>query len=401
MAIRELSDWSECNECGTCFIMCPSMKMGKGQAREEIARLRSGAPTRRVMSECLLCMRCNSNCPRGLRPYDLILKRMWERNVAAGRVSAIAPYFMTGTPGPALWSDVYATMSPAENEIIKSWGEAPPPGTKEVLFVGCNGRMFCGDIERSRALASLPKYGPADLCCGEMHYRAGDWDAYERVASDMLSRFETLGVERMVSYCASCQVFIEEMAPRALGRELPFEVVSIFDWLSDKVDAGELEFVRSLGDRQVLLQESCSSVELGRAHGEAMRRLYREAGAQIIEFASKGSKGLCCGAASAARRFSIFDIIAEQGRKFAEIKSTGTRTVAANCLGCYYTMDTIGLLHGVRMTYLVEDILYALGDEQSTRAASRSGVITRSILRRLPGRTGRLQGGTFGAIPGK
>jgi len=53
-----------------------------------------------------------------------------------------------------------------EKEILKKWSENPPQGSKDILWIGCLGKMICKSIENSQVLKDLPKFGPSDICCG-------------------------------------------------------------------------------------------------------------------------------------------------------------------------------------------------------------------------------------------
>src|SRR5659263_298908 len=148
MSYIDCCDGDECNRCGTCLIKCPVMKMKKDEARSEIALLLEGKPAPRVFSECTLCYACNAHCPSGLKPYELMLERIAERNSKRKSISAMVPYFLLGMPGNNFWSDVYGSFSAGEKRILEKWSE-PPAGSREVLYMGCGARLFCGDIENS------------------------------------------------------------------------------------------------------------------------------------------------------------------------------------------------------------------------------------------------------------
>ena len=89
MSYVDCCGWSECNQCGTCLIKCPVMRMKKDEASSEIGLLLEGKPAPRILAECTLCYGCNAHCPRGLKPYELILQRMCERNAGKKSVSPL------------------------------------------------------------------------------------------------------------------------------------------------------------------------------------------------------------------------------------------------------------------------------------------------------------------------
>ena len=188
MSYKDCCDWDKCTVCGECLVKCPVMEMDLEQAKDEFAKLLKGEVAPTVFKECTLCYSCNGYCPEGLRPYELILERITERQTSK---PAMMPYWFNGLPSPNMFQDIYGSLSFGEQEILRRWSEPPPP-SKEVMFVGCIGKTICHDIENSQVLKDLPKFGPADVCCGELAYRSGMWDTYSDMAERITGRFAAI-----------------------------------------------------------------------------------------------------------------------------------------------------------------------------------------------------------------
>ena len=231
MSYMNCSDWSKWTLCGQCLMQCPVLSMDEDQAKVEIQALIKGEDAPRVLSECTLCFDCNNFCPEGLRPHELILQRVLEQRKKP--VAAIIPYMCNGMTQPSFFPDLYNGLNQKETDILKKWSEIPSK-SKDLLWVGCIGRMSCIDLENSQTLQSLPKYGPPDLCCGELHYRFGSWEAFTKRTEDTLERFEQLDIERMVCYCGSCYNFLSVALPKVYGKKLPFKLISLYQWLAEK-----------------------------------------------------------------------------------------------------------------------------------------------------------------------
>lgn len=362
------------------------MHLGKDEARAEMQALLEGRNAPRVSSMCTLCLRCNNFCGKGLRPYELILDRVTRTRDRGGRWPALAPYMLNGMPGPNFFRDIYSAMSPEEREILERWSR-PPEDCEEALFVGCTGRMFCRDIDASKVLGSLAKFGPVDVCCGELHYRGGFWDAYSRTVERALEALEPLPVKRLVSYCESCTAFLRNVLPHVYGRELPFEVVSVYEWLLERIESGELRAVRPMG--RVAVHESCSCADLGPDFYDVMRKVLAAAGADVVDLEHRGPSGISCGAASVARRFKIRDVLREQRKKYCDVRLSGARDLTANCPGCYLTLSATNRLFRVRLHYTLEEVLKAFGDDITVPIAGRVNFVNKIIIKRLPGMLGR------------
>lgn len=382
MSYSDCCDWEKCTQCGTCLSKCPVMQMDKTGAREEMKRLLAGVKTARVLKECTLCLGCNQFCPEGLRPYELILQRVSEQPGRKKEVPALVPYFLQGAPGPNFFQDLYTGMKPPHREILKKWGEPPKPA-KEVLWIGCIGRNFAHDLENSRVLAGLPKFGPSHLCCGELHYRSGQWDAFMANTDRVVEALSLLKTDRLVCYCGSCTTYLSRIIPKVAGRSLPFEVISVYQWLLEKFEKGELT-VKNPIKFKAAVQESCYVSELGESFGETLRKIYRAAGGDFAELAHNRQCALSCGAASIARDFKVGGVIKRQAEKFAEIKAAGVSETALNCPGCYLTMAPHSWVRGVKLRYMPEELLRAFGDDITTPISGLMPRVFKAFAKRLP-----------------
>jgi Fe-S oxidoreductase len=327
-------------------------------------------------------MSCNGFCPEGLRPYELILQRVSEKADRQKSVPSLVPYFLQGVPGPNFFQDLYKGMKPSHKEILKKWGDVPKPA-KETLWIGCIGRNFAHDLENSRVLAELPKFSPSHLCCGELHYRSGQWDAFMANTERLVSALNLLKTDRLVCYCGSCTAYLSKFIPKVAGKELPFEVVSIYQWLLEKFEAGELD-VKNPMRFTAAIQESCYVTELGESFMDTLRKIYKAAGGDFVELAHNRQCALSCGAASIVRDFKVGGVIRQQADKFNEIKAAGVSETALNCPGCYLTMAPHSWIRGIKLRYMPEELLKAFGDEITTPISGMMPSVIKSFAKRLP-----------------
>ncbi len=379
MSYMDCCDWSECTRCGECLSRCPVIKMDKAAAGMAMDKLIAGEPVPEVFGNCTFCFNCNSYCPQGLRPHELILDRFMAQR---GGVPPMLQYLMNGQP-ISLFPDLYAQLKSDEQQILEQWSVAPGP-VREALFIGCVGRLNCYDIENSAVLKSLPKFAPSDLCCGELAYRLGTWQSYADTIEKTLRRFEELELERLVCYCGSCYNYFSNILPNVYGQTLPFEVVSLYEWLWEKVEVGELTCKAPL-NLQAAVHESCYVSELGEGFGATLRKLYGSVGLDCVELEHRGCDNLSCGAVSTLRSLNLpRTLLKEQNRKYREVSSSGTDNIALNCPGCFITMGFTSFAHGKQLHYMPEQILLAFGDHQERPLKSRLPLIVKTFMRRLP-----------------
>lgn len=381
MSYTQLSDWSKCTKCGDCLVKCPVMQMDRAEAIAEITRVLDTGYSARIFDECTFCFRCNQYCPEGLRPHELILEKFMAVRKKKGKISAVIPYLFNGME-TSMWKDIYSKLSAAELSILKKWSAIPPP-SKEILWIGCIGRMSCFDIENSSVLRELPKFGPPDLCCGELAYRMGSWKAYAETVEKTLKVFEKLKIERMVCYCGSCYSYFSNILKNVYGRELPFRLISLYEWLNEQRLAGKLQLKKNL-NMTTTLHESCYVSELGHGFARSLRDIYSSAGASIIELQHHGDTNLSCGAASVVKTLYLPSTMwKEQRKKYKEVKKTGYRDMAVNCPGCFITLSFTNKLAGIKLHYMPDELLAAYGDTLTKPLSSRIPLLIRVFMKRF------------------
>ncbi len=227
-------DDKACINCGICLQKCPVMKMDKAESKEEMKRLLNGEEPKRVFNECTFCYSCNTYCPEGLRPYNLIMERMVAKNQKTGTgIPKTLEYMMTGKNESGYFFDTYKAAPKEDQAILDKWTQIPGK-SKDVLFIGCVGRTFPQRLENSKALENLPKFGPRDACCGEIPHRFGDYKYFSELVERTYNKLEKLNTERLVCYCGSCSNYLGNIWPNYHGVKLPYEVISLYEWLWEK-----------------------------------------------------------------------------------------------------------------------------------------------------------------------
>jgi Fe-S oxidoreductase len=354
-----------CINCGECLQRCPVMKMGKEESKAEIERLLAGEETKRVLNECTFCYSCNSYCPHGLRPYNLIMERMIAGNRKSGAViPAYLDYMMTGKSESGYFFDLYKAAPKEDQAILDVWS-TPPAKAKDTLFIGCYGRTVCNQLEHSKTLASLPKFGPREACCGEIPHRFGDYQYFSELVERTRGMLESLDTERLVCYCGSCSNYLGNIWPNYHGVELPYPVISLYEWLWEKYSAGKLVIQREIS-KDVAISDSCYTSELGDSYYEAIRGLHKAAGMRTVELANNRANSLCCGFACGIRNgYDQAQVAIEAKKKLDQVLATQVGAVSVNCPGCWagITGAAQAANHELKVRFAINDILRAFGDD--------------------------------------
>ena len=372
-----------CKNCGLCLQKCPVMQMGKEEARAEHARLRNGESAERVLNECTFCYDCNQYCPHGLNPLALIMERTADNIKKSPKgVPEYLRYLFTGHGETSVFADLYQTLPEPEAAVLDKW-TVPPPKSEEVLFIGCIGREIPYGIEHSSVLASLPKYAPRDACCGELPFRMGDFEAFSQTVERTMSLLNNLQTDRLVCYCGSCSHTIKNLWREYLGATPGFEVISVWEWLSEKVGNGRFTVQRPI-EKTIVLSDSCYSSELGERFYEAVRSLHRSVGMDVIELANNRDNNLCCGMPSIIRNDFDLSLPAQvAAKKIEQVTQSGAPDLYCYCPGCYMQLGGHAKNIGVDTHYSLEEILWALGDEYPVALRERSKVQSKLFMQKL------------------
>jgi len=126
-------------------------------------------------------------------------------------------------------------------------------------------------------------------------------------------------------------------AANVIGRELPFEVLTISEYLGRQLKDGKLHLQPIAGDLKVTYHDPC---KIGRGGGvfEEPRTAVHALGLELVEMESHARTGYCCGGGGgqflvgrAERlRHRAFEI------KMHEADDTGAKTVVTACNSCRY-----------------------------------------------------------------
>jgi len=352
-----------CKNCGLCLQKCPVMRMDKHEAISEHTRLRNGDDTLRVLQECDFCYNCNTYCPHGLNPMALIMARISDRIKKSGKgIPEYLQYLFVGRGEPSVFEDLYKMLPEEEQSVLDRW-ETPPAKCKEVLFIGCIGREIPLEIEHSSVLKELPKYGPRIACCGELPFRLGDFNEFSRIAERTMTLLSKLQTDRLVCYCGSCTHSFMNIWRQYLGVTLPFEIVSVWEWLWDKVRNKELVARRTIA-KKIALSDSCYGSELGDPFFAAVRGLHEAAGFEVVELQNNRYDNHCCGMVSIVRNdFDFMQPLKAAQRKIGQVMESGAPGVACYCPGCLTRLAGPAKKAELESRYSLEDILWAFGDD--------------------------------------
>jgi len=140
--------------------------------------------------------------------------------------------------------------------------------------------------------------GEDEWCCASALIRTGQQhlnDVPRQAAIHNVEALKARGAKKVLFACAGCFRAAKIDWPRAYGKELPFEVVHITQFLAEQLDAGKLKWTGTF-DKTVTYHDPC---HLGRHVGvfeEPRKVLQSMPGVKLVEMTRNRDLQRCCGA---------------------------------------------------------------------------------------------------------
>lgn len=227
-------DEAKCDLCGDCLAKCPYMHLSAEAAVREFKKLLNKEKAD-WLKKCVTCFACNEYCPKGARPFDLIVSTM---EATGGYVDAEVVSFCR---------TLFTPKSPFEAPKLKDKGRVLSVCTIEpTLPAALAGPMFEG----------LPVVKGRHYFCNVVYLHMGNETIMRNGIQPLVNNYAALGAEEIVFMHDDCYALTASIAPR-YGIELPFRPVHIFEYLLDYLKAHKSD-IQPL-NKKVAYQRPCAS----------------------------------------------------------------------------------------------------------------------------------------------
>ena len=373
----------KCDYCGDCFHKCPVLQWPVDMARAEIRALVETGHSR-VLEQCTGCMACNSLCPTGANPHTLIVSRWQERYRREGippRGRLVLPYHK-----PNLYTVALERLPEDEKKLVREW-EANwrhPPEADTMLYAGCNALLQPFLLDTG-LFDGIPIFGSLDLCCGEPFYRMGCWDAVRTIAQRLEEKFRRMGFKQLIMPCLAGYHLFKHVYRDVFGVSFDFEVVSVLDWLLDRIECGQLHVHRL--DKTAVMHDSCWDKASGGHVFDQSRALLEALGVAVVEPAHTREVALCCGMCAPAARFRLGDAYRAAKQRLEELEAAPADMVVEYCGGCNWLFALAKRSPTVSCTtpiyHLLEVVQMATGETPKHRTDARAQSIASAMAGRL------------------
>lgn len=352
-----------CTLCGECLRNCPVQAVTNRpeiSPPEKIRMFREfikgteglksrlfgpGRPDRRLLEdftkalfECTTCGACGQNCTVGIftqRLWPMLRKEMVKKGLGPIGPQADMPEAVRTTGNPY--------KKPAEERYSPWFPEDVGVSAKADIayYAGCTGAyeaqpMVRGDVgvlgRIGEPFTMLP---PEDeVCCGFPLFITGQHEMLEDLTKRLVGAYKSRGVKVLVCSCPCCVNIMARDWPVFYGKELPFKIRHITQFVADSIRAGRVAIKKELKER-IIYHDPCY---LSRGAGiiEEPRAVLRSIpGVELLEFDLHGSNSRCCGAGGAARKVFHENAIAMARLTIDEAVEKKADKLILSCPACY------------------------------------------------------------------
>lgn len=237
------------------------------------------------------------------------------------------------------------------------------PGKAEILFfAGCtsavNKQLTKSLVASAKLLQSagveFATLGQDEPCCGSTLQRIGQTDAFEKMASENISRLESLGTKKIITPCPGCYVTLKKSAEKYRSK---VKVVHVSQEIARLVKEGKLDIKRS--PERMTYHDPCHLGRLGGVFDEP--RTIVDAIGTLVEMPNNRYESRCCGAGAGLQ--SAFPKLSRDlaAKRVAEAKSTGATTLVTSCPFCETQLRTVP---GIKVANLMELLLESIRENE-------------------------------------
>lgn len=363
----QLIELDACTQCGECLKYCPVQEVTgnlavsppeKIRMFREFIKATEGLKAKlfnpkdidrklleeftKAVYECTTCGACSQNCTVGIftqRLWPMLRKEMVRRGLGPVGTQAEMPGVIkkTGNPYNKPPEDRFKTWFPDDVKVYEKADIA--------YYAGCTGAyeaqpMVRGDIQVLNAIGEQFTMLPPEeeVCCGFPLFITGQHDMLEDLTRRLVGAYKAKGVKVLLCSCPCCVNIMARDWPVFYGKELPFKIRHITQFVADAIKHGRLHFKRGLKER-IIYHDPCY---LSRGVGvidEPRAVLRSMPGIGLLEFERHGLNSRCCGAGGAARKVFHENAVAIGRLTIDEAVDKGADRLVLSCPACYVKVN--------------------------------------------------------------
>lgn len=359
---------------------CPEMSLPLERAKAEKAKLNAGQISALVSRRCTGCFDCDFFCPNQAYPCETIVQTWFEESRRNG-ILARARYFLPVEP-KNFRAYVVERLPEDEKNLLRKWNDPSP--CAQFIYPGCN---VCAApyLTMTRLLPEIPVRGGLDWCCGEMLFRMGLFDLFEKQGKLMRDRFREMGAKKILMMCTAGTIIFSRILPERFGVKFDAEFQPLLKYLWQKMEAGEIKILNQL-NLTAAVQDSCYAKFFEPEYVELPRRFLEKIGVRVKEMPRAKERMVCCGIGagfSVKSGYHPLDLTRATIKRLREAQKAGADIICAYCAGCLQMLAVGAVAYpgAPGIYHLLELLQMAAGEKPERRLKSRARLLLKGVLK--------------------
>ncbi len=305
----------KCIKCEICMEkgVCPSFTIKENEVYSPLGRLNAlmqvlnDKITNNVevsLLTCNACARCTEICPLNIKIGELV---NFGRNIL----------YKKGLLPKENHKRIIDSIIHKGNAVVKNeyqryiykdqyYDKFFNNESDTLLFLGCISSFFYGDVIKS-SINILDSLGISfqlinhEGCCGIFLYDGGYFDKAKEVFIKNKIRFESIGINKIITLCPSCFKCFKQYYPRILG-DFNIEVFHFVEAVIKELENGKSLSFSKAGS--FVLHEPCKLTRFLNIIEEP-RIMLNAMKINFSELDENRRMSLCCGAGSGVRAYDM------------------------------------------------------------------------------------------------
>ncbi len=381
---RQIVEIDACTQCGECLKHCPVQDVTGNPTVSPPEKIRmfrqfirasdglkatlfgSGTINRtlledftRAVFECTTCGACGQNCPVGIftqRLWPMLRKEMVKRGLGPIGIQTNMPKAIKNSGNP---------YDKSPEERFRSWfpENVKVAGRADIAYyAGCTGAyeaqpMVRGDVLVLNAIGEPFTMLPPEeeVCCGFPLFITGQHEMLGELTKKLVEAYKARGVKTLICSCPCCVNIMARDWPAFYGRELPFKIRHITQYVAGSITEGKLRVTKELRE-SVIYHDPCYLTRGVGVIEEPRQVLKSITGIKLLEFERHGLNSRCCGAGGAARKVYQENAIAIGRLTIDEAVAKKADRLVLSCPACYAKVNEAmqGHKNQIRITDIME-----------------------------------------------
>lgn len=347
----------KCMQCGTCTAVCPWNLSTDFGVRTMMHLMQLGLEgyEQRQLWMCATCLRCETACPREVKLTEIVRSAraiMYEIGSVPRTISAaVGSIRVSLNPWQGSAQEARKTF---EKVGLDRWNDSC-----DYLIFPCCTNVF--DPDSRRTLEDILKIfrsvgikagaiEPLGICCGDLAYRTGAGDVFERVKKKLTEQFVQCSSAEVVVISPHCYVTLKRQFPH-------LKIIHYTQVLWKIIEEGRIHFKDSSGSSvTVTYHDPCYAGRYEGIYDEPRQIIRAVPAVNFVEMERNRSYAICCGGGGGGA-FSEVSVSQRLGViRMREALGSGAETVLTACPFCKMMLSDGAMAGGMEGKISVEDI---------------------------------------------